>query len=368
MAYIKASEETQAKIKEAMAHCIGCNKCKSSCIMLDKYMATPKELFSKELLSIVPFSCTLCDHCRQVCPKDINLSDLFLELRRDFKKQGMSSINVTPIRQHQKNSFSKVFSTQMKLPVERKRVFFPGCSLSSYSPKIIECIYEHINRDDDMALWMKCCGNPTHVIGHQETFENLYTSLKDDFKSQGIEEVIVACQNCYQTISKNSPTLKVTSLYEILNNIGLPKTDHSTLKNIALHDPCPTRHVPIIHESVRSILSKMNIEWEEFNLNRGMTQCCGSGGMIQITNNMLSVSQMSHRAEQVKADTIITYCEECVESMQKGGKKSLHLLDLLFNDKIVDNGYNQKKQSTLTKWQNRFVVKYRVDKIIQKMS
>ena len=81
--------------------------------------------------------------------------------------------------------------------------------------------------------------------------------------------------------------------------------------------------------------------------------------MLGVTNKKLSSQQREKRANQSDSDYIITYCEECVESMKKGGRKSIHILDLLFDDSI-DKTFNQKDINVTNKWVNRYKIKRRI--------
>ena len=77
--------------------------------------------------------------------------------------------------------------------------------------------------------------------------------------------------------------------------------------------------------------------------------------MLTATNNELAFAHMEKRAQQSEHDHIVTYCQECTESMKKGGKKALHLLDFLFNEDIYSSGvFDQKQTSTAGKWINRY--------------
>ncbi len=64
-----------------------------------------------------------------------------------------------------------------------------------------------------------------------------------------------------------SPHIKVKSLYEVLDSIELPKFTTKAYVNIpkvALHDPCPTRYESILHVSVRNLMDKLGLRYEEF--------------------------------------------------------------------------------------------------------
>ncbi len=374
MRKIKISEQLIEKIGEEGEKCIGCNLCKKNCPMLDEFCDTPKQLLedmrdNEEVDVIVPYSCALCNYCTQVCPKDVDLKDVFYKLKTHIvDKEGTppKELGYNAVKFHQNNSFSRLFSTDVRgLKVEqKKRIFFPGCSLSSHSPDIVRDTYEYLKEKlPGIGITLKCCGNPTYSMGQKDKFNDLYETVQNEFEDSDIEEVIVACQNCYNVIKENSPNIRVVSLWEVISEYGIPEYKKDYYKSIdkvfSIHDPCPTRNEKDIHDSIRDIAYKLGINISEMEFIREKTLCCGSGAMIGVTNKKLAHNQREKRANQSGSDYIISYCEECVESMKKGGKKSIHILDLLFNDSI-EKTFDQKNIGFTNKWINRYRVKRRI--------
>lgn len=372
---IKIPEDIIKKIEKEECKCIGCRLCMKNCPMLEAFCDSPKELLkdlknSKEADITLPYSCALCNYCTTVCPKDVDLKDIFYDLRAHIVNTEDSppkELGYNAVKFHQNNSFSKLFSTDIKelSNNETKRVFFPGCSLSSYSPEIVMKTYDYLREKlPGIGIALKCCGNPTHAMGERERFNELYSGVKDEFEENEVDEVIVACLNCYNTIKRNSKNLKVISLWEVISEYGVPKEKKDyykfLYKEFSIHDPCPTRNEDRIHDAIRDILNQLGIKVVEMEFNRRNTLCCGSGAMIGVTSKDLALKQREKRANQSESDYIVTYCEECVESMKQGGKKSIHILDLLFNDNIEEK-FDQEYINTINKWLNRYKTKRRIN-------
>lgn len=361
---MKTSDNTMRIIKEEQK-CIGCNACMKGCPMLHKFCDSPKVLL-KELLESgtfdykLPYSCMLCGYCTKVCPKGVDLKSLFLELRRDAVDQtngklpkdlGASAVNF-----HQKFSFSNLFTSDIQ-NLQSGTIFFPGCALMSYSPEIVQKTYSYLGEKiPGIGIYNKCCGKPTSFMGKEEKFKEYFSILENEFLSKKVKKVITGCQNCFMTISNNSNIVEVVSLWEIISSVGIPENRKGIGGSIELeftiHDPCPTRDVDVIHESVRDITTQLGVKVKEMKFNRGKTLCCGSGGMVSVTQGHIAKAHTERRANEASTDYIITYCQECVESMRRGGKSSFHILDLLFNDNFKD--MEQKNNSTLGKWLNRY--------------
>jgi Fe-S oxidoreductase len=344
------------------------------CPMLHDFTSSPKTLLQsfKEVKpdSSISFSCATCNYCFSVCPADISFNNIFKTAKVEHAKDDkvLNNFGYKAVYFHQKSSFSKMFTAKTKFNVGeyRKMAFMPGCALSSYSPSLVHDIYVYLNsKMTGINMLQQCCGQPTRIVGDMTRFTEYYSKLSYDIDTMQVDTVITACENCYMSLKEFSPEVKVVSLYEVLADIGIP-TDkinaYKSHKSVALHDPCPTRHETSLHVSVRELLDKLGIDYEEFKNNRKKTECCGSGGMLELTNSKLALAQMNSRVNQTKCDTIISYCQSCAESMNRGGKNGIHILDLIFSQDAVDD-FSQKKNNIVQKWYNRYKSKKMVEKL-----
>ncbi|WP_024955201.1 (Fe-S)-binding protein [Sulfurospirillum arcachonense] len=354
--------------------CIDCKKCMSGCVMLHDFTTSPKTLLQNfkqnKPSSDISFSCATCNYCYSVCPSDISFKEVFKDAKIEHAKSDkiLKSFGYKSVLFHQKHSFSKMFTAKTKFSIGeyKNMAFMPGCALSSYSPKLVHDIYSHLHFTmPGINILQQCCGQPTRIVGDINRFTQLYSKLSADINTMQIDTVITACENCYVSLKEFSPTINVVSLYDILAHVGIPKNKigvYSTHKNVALHDPCPTRHENSLHVSVRKLLDKLGLNYEEFKNNREKTECCGSGGMLELTNPKLAIEQMNSRANQTSCDTIVSYCQSCAESMSRGGKNGVHILDLIFADNVIE-GFSQKKNSVVKKWYNRYKSKKMIEKL-----
>lgn len=368
MKKIDINSESLQKIQLEKEKCIGCKLCMKGCPMLHEFCESPDNLLEqlyqeKKVDYKLPYSCLLCGYCTAVCPKDVDLKEMFYSLRENIvletKGKLPKDLGATSVKFHQKNSFSRMFSTDIiGLGENSDIVFFPGCSIMAYSPEIVDKTYKYLkDKIPGIGIYLKCCGKPTFSMGYTEEFDHYYGILKAAFKKNGIKRVVTTCQNCFNTIKNNSSDIEVIPLWEIISEIGVPEEVKGKGKSIdlvfSIHDPCPTRHESKTHDSIRNILNEIGIGYNEMKFNRENTLCCGSGGMVSLTNNTIALTQKKRRANESKEEHIVTYCEECVGSMKKGGKKAVHILDLLFNEDIY-NSFNQEEINTMKRWFNRY--------------
>jgi Fe-S oxidoreductase len=362
---MKLSKDVIDKISEDKNNCINCKLCFNNCPMMKEFSDSPKELMNKILeekidASEISYSCMLCDLCTHKCPKDIDLKSTFYNIRKDIisnDKKSVKNKGYNVVRFHQINSFSPIFSKSANLK-NSKVMFLPGCSLSSYSEDIVLKTYEYLKRHyKEIGITFKCCSKPTIAMGDIDKFNKYYSSLEKKIKDDNIKEIIVACPNCYNTISKNSKNIKVTSLYEIIKEFGIPNQLKGNYKglDLAVHDSCSIRNESNIHESVRDILKELGVSVIEFKNNKENTVCCGAGGMVGVTNNELALKQMKSRVYETDCENIVCYCESCCESFLNCDKNILHILDLLFNEEVINQRkITQVKSKTIDKWKMRY--------------
>lgn len=346
-----------------------CKLCMKQCEMLTDYCESPKQMMEKVMEGsvdpMVPYSCNMCNICTIHCPRDFKFAEMFMEMRKELVKSGDGPLKGhNPIKMHQKLGFSPVFNiTKPDINAGfTKRVFMPGCALPSYAPDVVGNILEYLQEKlPGTGSVLKCCGKPTNALGQTEDFKERYAQLAAAFDELGAEEIICACQSCYSTVKKMSPDKKVKSLYQLLTEIGIPE-DKKGIANgrvFALHDSCVTRDCPHIHDSVRTLLTEMGAEIEELENSRENARCCGFGGMVVPANPELSLRNMKRRTSEAKSEDMVTYCAACRESMVRGGKNAVHLMDIMFNDGCLDRPL-PTVHGPIQSWINRFKAKQRI--------
>jgi glutamate synthase (NADPH/NADH) small chain len=155
--------------------------------------------------------------------------------------------------------------------------------------------------------------------------------LKEDWERLGKPIVITACPTCHQTFRKHVPEMETVMLWQVLAES--PEADLPGLRDrgrkLAVHDPCTTRHEPEMHDSIRALLTRLGYSIEELPLSRGMTECCGFGGLMSAANPSLA-KDVARRRASVSGTDYVTYCAMCRNALAASGKRVSHILDLCF--------------------------------------
>ncbi|HEY3362814.1 MAG TPA: (Fe-S)-binding protein [Methanosarcina sp.] len=320
------------------AKCIECGQCADECDFLTAYGKTPKELANEALSTsfsdnpVLPYSCNICGYCQKLCPEDLDLGLMIMEVR-----EKLVSKKIGPLPSHQPAVEGQEFyiSDNFRVVSSGKRsrscdvVFFPGCALSAYSPDLVQATYSYLTPlYANLGIALGCCGGPSKLLGKTDYANQITKQLEQDIKNLGASEIIVACPYCYKRLSEQLTDVKPVSLYKVLSETGakFPARGENTY---AIHDPCSTRGHPEIQDAVRTLISKAGYTIDEHIHTRDNTHCCGMGGMVFLANSAVGAAKAERTIRESSHD-MVTYCATCRDVFSGQGKKCVHLLDLLF--------------------------------------
>ncbi len=362
-----------SETEKLLESCDDCGACVRTCAFLKHYCDSPKELAKRYMRNSlenmeIPFSCFLCGLCKRVCHLNLSPGDMFLEIRRrSFRnKEGhLLPENfvydyVNPRLQGLRNS--QAFSTSGFLTFGKKpsdngssvrRVFFPGCSLPSYSPRLVKKTYEYlVQQMPGTGIVLNCCGKPSHDAGDEVRFNRIFNNTVQQLKDLGVQEVVLACINCHKVFREHSD-IKLTTVYEIFAKEGLPSTHPAGNGLVSIHDSCPARYQTEIRQAVREVVSRMGYDIQEMRFRNEMTQCCGAGGCGTLGNPSLASRHTQARAAQSKGK-LISYCAHCRERFSSF-TPSLHLLDLVFG--ALRGSHLKEQHDSWRNWFDRWYLK-----------
>ncbi len=332
-----------------------CLECVKVCEYLDNYGAYPRR-YARDIYNNASFvhgdhkanilidSCMLCDLCTTVCPEDFSMPDLCLSARRDMFERGKMPPSAHEFAlEDYRWSHGEAFAFSRHQPGANRSayVFFPGCQLPASNPGQVEQVYEYLRSrlSGGVGLMLDCCGAPAHWAGRQELFERGVSDIAERWEELGWPTVIFACPTCLTLLKTRLPEARTIFFTQVVEEVGLPAavddsvsgpaTGESPPSLRALHDPCTTRHQQGVLESVRRVLARAGQPVEELALSREMTECCGWGGLESTANPELAKRVAVRRAAE-SALEFVTYCAVCRDNLAAVGKRTVHLLDILF--------------------------------------
>lgn len=343
---------TKFSREEAVAEAVRCIQCECMecvkvCEYLDHYKSYPKK-YIREIynnLSIVMgtrFSnqfintCSICGLCAEVCPTDLDMGEICSNARMQMVEQKRM-----PPSAHEFALLDMDFSNGEKFALARHEpgydhsayLFFPGCQLSADSPLYVEKAYAFLTnayKGEGVGLVLRCCGAPARWAGRKDLFAETQSQFLEIYENFGKPKVIIACSSCYQVFITEYPQIEILSFWEIMDQLGpqqFPPISYSA--PLAIQDPCSTRYESQIQDAVRNILNKMGCEVEELALSREKTECCSYGGLMWLANKPVAEEVVQRRIAESQLD-FLTYCVMCRDFFARRGKRTLHLLDLIY--------------------------------------
>ena len=362
--YSREVAETEA------ARCIQCEclECVKNCEYLAHYKGYPKK-YIREIynnLSIVMGTrhsnqfintCALCGLCAEVCPNDVDMGEFCHAARQQMVTQKRM-----PPSAHDFALQDMAFSNGEKAALSRNApgtsesafLFFPGCQLNASSPEYVCKMYAFLGEvypQEGVGIMLRCCGAPADWAGRREIFEESQTEFLAEYEKLGRPKLVLACSSCYQVFKTHYPQVEILSFWEVYDELGPQEFSKGDFNEaVSVQDPCSTRYESSIQDAVRSILKKLGCVVEELSLSREKTECCSYGGLMWLANRPVAEKMVQQRINESQRD-YVTYCAMCRDFFARRGKRSLHLLDLLYGEAHKDHalsppvGFSQRHEN-----------------------
>lgn len=357
-------ENNLLSVERIAQDCVNCGICVRECAFLQEY-GSPKDLAEDWLAERgerFPFECSLCGLCRGVCPNALDPSSMFLAMRRELVEQGAGELRQhRTIRAYERRGSSSLFSW-FYLPRNCKTIFFPGCAMPGSRPQVFYQLFQLLrNLVPDLGLVFDCCTKPSHDLGNDAQFKKMFRELSDILHRYSVQEVLVACPNCYRVFQEYGAGFRVRMIYEELAESG--RFSRQDTKQVTVHDPCGVRFAGKVQDSVRDLLRQLGMEVREMAHSRATSFCCGEGGSAGFLRPDFAQTWTDKRAAEAGAEQVISYCAGCTKIL---GKKTStdHLLGLLLNSESEMQGVAKTSKAPFTYW-NRYRLKKRLQRELQ---
>ncbi|MEW9122290.1 MAG: pyridine nucleotide-disulfide oxidoreductase/dicluster-binding protein [Thermotaleaceae bacterium] len=369
-----------------------CIECIHACSHMQKFNITPDDYirrinhneriilgthFANEMIN----ACTECGLCKKVCPVDIGMKDIIHETRESMVNKGKMPVSAHDFAlKDMKFSNSDHFSLVRKQPSKEQSkglfyypvlafsqyvrglykgsgktgyLFYPGCQLSATHTEYIGDIYKHLvgtikenDADRDVGLYLGCCGAPADWAGRQDLMQENVLKIKQVWEEMDKPVFILACSSCIAIFEKYLPEVEVVSLWEVFEKYGLPERNILPGRRVLhVHDACATRYNGKIHNSIRNIAALLGYKIQELPYTKEKTKCCGYGGLVYYANREQAKEFVKDRTNESTED-ILVYCAMCKDLFLGGGKKTYHILDLIFG--VDMEAFALKKVPTLS--------------------
>ncbi len=207
-------------------------------------------------------------------------------------------------------------------------IYYPSCNFNRAHPQTGRIVRSYFKDKMEIA---KCC-------------------LIDQREIQDEDIGIYICQNCRTQIENKIKTKSIWEYFDELNDFTFPNYQGQIMQ---IQDCYRDRNHPEVHQSVRNLLKKMNIQVLEILENKAHSTFCGTlhyetkdPDLLQAIANYPD-TKLSHLPESLQQKLmqeqvhkfdpnypIICDCNRCLKGIELGGGKGVHLLDLIMNPQI----------------------------------
>jgi Fe-S oxidoreductase len=351
-----------------------CEQCVKVCSHMKKFKIAPKGyikqininenvIMGTRYANKMINSCALCGLCSAQCTYGVDMDAIVLETRQSMvqNRKMPPSAHDFALKDMEFSNSSRFLMVKPPPLIPDEKVgflFYPGCQLSASSPQSVEKSYLYLlsRIKEGVGIMLGCCGAPADWAGQQELMRENAEKLKNTWLQMGKPTFILACSSCYQIFEKYLPEVPVASLWEIITRYGLPENaPKGNGRTLNIHDACSTRHKSAVHDSIRRIASELGYSISELKYTKEKTKCCGYGGLVWYANREQADAFVKDRTDE-SPDDLLVYCAMCKDLFVGGGKRTYHILDLIFGDDPEQLGL--KKMPNLSQRQmNRSALK-----------
>lgn len=294
------------------------------------------------------YRCTLCGRCKEVCPVNIGLRDLWKEMRVHLVKKGLhppifETVQEAVANEHNPldydNEERAMWVEFMDDPPDdefqkekAEVVYFVGC-VSSFSPavqKIPEEFCQILEKAGvDFTIlgeneW--CCGFPMLSGGILEGARELREHNIAAVRETGAKTVVFSCPSCFHTWSHEYAAdigdvrlVHATQFLEELIDTGKLELSKKLSGTVTYHDPCDLGRASGVYSAPRRVIQSIpGLKFVELPEADRKSLCCGGGGDVEMYDSELTGKVGMKRAGQVRdlgADICASACQQCVRTL-----------------------------------------------------
>jgi Fe-S oxidoreductase len=328
-----------------------CLECVKACSYLEKFGAYPgkyaRRIYNNLTVTLgrgsrsankMIDSCSRCRLCYEVCPVDLDMAEVIGDARREMVRQGRMPASAFDFAVRDLRlavDERSALSRHAPGADESDAVFFPGCQLAASDPAQVERAYAYLRERSSptTGLLLYCCGAPADWAGQGAVFDETLAGLHARLEGLGSPRVILACPTCETVFAARLPEFETVSLWEVLRDVGLPDgaAGSGAGRRVAVHDACTARYQTGVQRAVRDLLDACGYEIDELEMSGERTECCGFGGLMVYADREMGDLVADRRIAESDAD-YIAYCAMCRDRFAARGKRSVHVLDLVFGE------------------------------------
>lgn len=305
-----------------------------------------KSVFQADIDKEIPWRCTTCGACIEVCPMFINPVDAVIELRRYLtlttgeipSEVGEALMGMerrgNPWSMPKENHapWAKELGIRVLQPGDQvDTLLFIGCAFgydtrSQQAGQELARLLQEAQVDFGiLGSAEACCGETARRLGHEYLFQVMAKENITALGSIQFKRIVTACAHCFNTLKNEYPQFggqylvqhHTEFLAELVTQGRFQLKENSDGQVYSFHDSCYLGRYNQIIEAPRQILSAIpSLDTTELPRRKQNTFCCGGGGG-HMWMEIDPTTRINHRRleeviERAHADTVVTACPYCL--------------------------------------------------------
>jgi Fe-S oxidoreductase len=298
------------------------------------------------------WSCTSCRACEEVCPVNIEQTNLIFETRKALVlMESRFPPELQNVFRNMENNFTpwafghdtrtdwcrNLGIKEMADHPNAEVLYYVGCagSFDDRAKKVATAIVNLLKKANvDFAILgkeEKCNGDPARRAGNEYLAQMLIKENVETLNRYKPKKILTGCPHCFNTLKNEYPAFgaqydvvhHTTFLADLIKE-GKLKPAKTAAGEVTFHDSCYLGRWNDVYEDPREILKaipELNIKEMPRTKNKGL--CCGAGGarmfMEENTGKRINVER-TEEALGTGAKTIAAACPFCSTMLTDGVK------------------------------------------------
>ena len=235
---------------------------------------------------------------------------------------------------------------------ERETLYLPGCFTSSSLKSSINN-YERVLKKLGISFRTFndsfCCGAVLEESGYEKEARKLARDNLKLLEEKGVKHIITSCANCYRFLTNNyrdmMPNWNIKTEFILEPVLQALKSDKFKIGDffnepIFYYDSCYLARYSSFYETPREILKLLGFNVLELVENKSETRCCGSCGMLPVTNLELSnkiAREFIKDLKKAKIKKIITADSQAYKHLMDNLKKEDEVQVVEFSEVLCES-------------------------------
>lgn len=295
-----------------------------------------------ESVGDIPFHCTHCGACTEVCRFGQDVPRLLTSARKRVVESSVAPEGVREVTGRfavAANPYGRSLEAPLRevaeaagTPVERRRrtVYHPGCSALAAQPEVaVDLLRANVLLGGEelglTPLSGACCGLPLYWAGELEGFEAHARHFAA--RVAGAETLVVHDPACAHALRERYPEVGVTIPARIvgpgawLAQAIASGRSRPGQRSVALHDACHLARRPEERDAARAVASFLAGK-EQVHLRGvvgGASDCCGAAGLLPeaAPDAARAMGQsVIDAAKATGAEALLTFSPRCAQHLR----------------------------------------------------